>query len=471
MKYSSTLLALSAALFSQGVLAGLYNKNDPIIELTPKNFDEEVLRSDHLVFVEFYAPWCGHCKNLVPTYRKAAKNLEGIVKFGAVDCDNDNNRSICSRYGIRGFPTLKAFPGVSNAYKRKHTVGQKTPVDYNGERAPAAIVKFLTSQLPNNVRTVSKRETSERNIHINDLIADENNVRALLLTEKDQPSTMYKGLATEYAHKMHVAMYARPDKETLAKFEVESLPALIVLPKGSQEATKYTGALKREALADFFNTFVSDSDNSSSDSGSTSSSSSTPKEPFDPKIHQVKTQEDLRRECLDKATGTCLVAFMIVEEEFEESVQQHEQNLAVLEQVKKAIYDKQEENGGRVVHFMWMDALKSNVQRLRDSFQISSDIPGLMLVHPRRKAYMPFVGAFDVGGVTKWLNEAASARAHAYPYSHEFALEAEKEKEEKKKVVEEEDVESSSKLEKEDSEDAGIKDQPAGSSNLPKDEL
>jgi len=57
--------------------------------LNQSNFDSKVKNSKSLWFVEFYAPWCGHCKSLAPEYEKLAKALEGIVNVGAVDMTTD----------------------------------------------------------------------------------------------------------------------------------------------------------------------------------------------------------------------------------------------------------------------------------------------------------------------------------------------------------------------------------------------
>lgn len=62
-------------LFVAGTYA-LYDSSSDVIELTPNNFDRLVTKSDEIWIVEFYAPWCGHCKNLVPEYKKAARALK-----------------------------------------------------------------------------------------------------------------------------------------------------------------------------------------------------------------------------------------------------------------------------------------------------------------------------------------------------------------------------------------------------------
>lgn len=57
--------------------------------------------------MEFYAPWCGHCKTLKPAFEKAAQNLEGLAQVAAMNCDDDQNKELCAAMGVKGFPTLK----------------------------------------------------------------------------------------------------------------------------------------------------------------------------------------------------------------------------------------------------------------------------------------------------------------------------------------------------------------------------
>ncbi|KAF7645607.1 hypothetical protein LDENG_00201250 [Lucifuga dentata] len=105
----------------------LYSAGDDVVELNPSNFNKEVIQSDSLWLVEFYAPWCGHCRNLAPDWKKAATALKGVVKIGAVDADQ--HKSLGSQYGVRGFPTIKIF----GAQKNK-------PEEYQGGRSSQAIV-------------------------------------------------------------------------------------------------------------------------------------------------------------------------------------------------------------------------------------------------------------------------------------------------------------------------------------------
>ena len=64
------------------VISALYSPSDDVIELTPSNFNKLVLGGEGVWLVEFYAPWCGHCKSLAPEWKKAASALKGVVSVG-----------------------------------------------------------------------------------------------------------------------------------------------------------------------------------------------------------------------------------------------------------------------------------------------------------------------------------------------------------------------------------------------------
>ncbi|ETV94014.1 protein disulfide-isomerase domain, variant 2 [Aphanomyces invadans] len=100
--------------------------------LTSKNFKQLVLDSSDYWLVEFYAPWCGHCKKLEPEWKDAAKKLKAKAKLGAVDCTV--HQDLGQKYGIQGYPTIKEFG------KNK-----KKPKDYNGGRQARDIVGYVQS--------------------------------------------------------------------------------------------------------------------------------------------------------------------------------------------------------------------------------------------------------------------------------------------------------------------------------------
>ena len=77
------------------------------ITLTQANFEEEVLRSDKPVLVDFWATWCGPCRMLAPTIAQIAEEQEGVIKVGKIDVDEQPELAI--RYGIASIPTLKVF--------------------------------------------------------------------------------------------------------------------------------------------------------------------------------------------------------------------------------------------------------------------------------------------------------------------------------------------------------------------------
>lgn len=105
-----------------------------VLDLTESNFDSEVPRHD-LLLIEFYAPWCGHCKKLAPEYEKAATALKANdppLHIAKVDCPANND--LCSKHGVSGYPTLKIFKNG------------EVSSDYNGPRDADGIAKYMRSK-------------------------------------------------------------------------------------------------------------------------------------------------------------------------------------------------------------------------------------------------------------------------------------------------------------------------------------
>nr|XP_043629074.1 protein disulfide-isomerase-like [Erigeron canadensis] len=109
-----------------------------VLTLDHSNFSDVVSKHNFIV-VEFYAPWCGHCKNLAPEYEKAASVLSSHdppVVLAKVDANAEENKGLAQQYEIQGFPTLKIFKK-----------GGEVIQDYKGPREADGIVEFLKKQV------------------------------------------------------------------------------------------------------------------------------------------------------------------------------------------------------------------------------------------------------------------------------------------------------------------------------------
>lgn len=80
-----------------------------ISEVSDSKFEDEVLKSNLPVLVDFWAPWCGPCKAIGPVIEDLSKNYAGRVKF--FKCNVDDNPVTPGKYGIRAIPTLLLFKG------------------------------------------------------------------------------------------------------------------------------------------------------------------------------------------------------------------------------------------------------------------------------------------------------------------------------------------------------------------------
>lgn len=79
------------------------------VEFTDANFDAEVLQSQQPVLVDFWAPWCGPCRQIAPMIDALASEYAGTIKVGKVNVDDSPQAA--GQYGVQSIPTLMIFKG------------------------------------------------------------------------------------------------------------------------------------------------------------------------------------------------------------------------------------------------------------------------------------------------------------------------------------------------------------------------
>lgn len=110
--------------------ADVPNQHGKVIVLNSKNYKETI--QDGPWLVEYYAPWCGHCKALAPIYDELAVALKGKVNVAKVDCPA--NEEVCRNQGVRAYPTIKLHQ-------------QGTAVDFNKQRNLETLAAFALGAL------------------------------------------------------------------------------------------------------------------------------------------------------------------------------------------------------------------------------------------------------------------------------------------------------------------------------------
>lgn len=125
------------------------DNSKPVKVAVAKNFEELVEKSDKDVLIEFYAPWCGHCKKLTPIYDELGeKMLDENVEIVKMDATAND---VPDAYDVRGFPTLFWLP--------KNT---KKPVSYNGGRELDDFVKYIAENASEELKGFDKKGKAKK---------------------------------------------------------------------------------------------------------------------------------------------------------------------------------------------------------------------------------------------------------------------------------------------------------------------
>ncbi|KAE9410566.1 protein disulfide isomerase [Gymnopus androsaceus JB14] len=212
MKFSILSPALALA-FAAYALAD----DSDVISLTSDTFSS--VDTEPLILVEFFAPWCGHCKALAPHYEEAATALkEKNIKLAKVDCVDQAD--LCQANGIQGYPTLKVYKNG-------------TPTDYAGPRKADGIISYYDVTASN----VGEIKNADKFVAI-----------AYVSSTSDAPAAAFSQVAE--AHREDFLFGLSTDKDVFASENV-SPPTVVVYRSFDEPKVAYPYPIVDAKAEDF----------------------------------------------------------------------------------------------------------------------------------------------------------------------------------------------------------------------------
>ncbi|KAG8660784.1 protein disulfide-isomerase 5-2 isoform X2 [Manihot esculenta] len=202
-----------------------------VLELDESNFDSAISSFD-FIFVDFYAPWCGHCKRLSPELDAAAPvlaELKDPIVIAKVNADKYTR--LASKYDVDGYPTLKVF---------MHGV----PVDYYGPRKADLLVRYLKKFVAPDVAVLSS------DLAIRDFVeAAGTNFPIFIGFYMNE--TLISTLGKKYKKNAWFSIANGFSEEIMVQYDFDKVPALVSLLPSYNEQSIFYGPFEEKFLEDF----------------------------------------------------------------------------------------------------------------------------------------------------------------------------------------------------------------------------
>jgi len=364
-----------------------YERSD-VVELTPTTFKSRVLDSNEVWIIEFYAPWCGHCKALVPEYTKVAAALKGIVRVGAVNADD--HKELAQQYGIKGFPTIKLF-GASKT----------SPTDYNGQRTATGLVDAALQETKKvvNQRLGVKSSSGSKSSGKSDVIElTDSNFNKQVLDSKDiwlvefyapwcghcqRLKPIYEEVATELKDKVKVAALDATENQIQAnKYGVKGFPTIKLFVNG--EAEDYNGGRTKEELVQF--ALAKLDENAPA-----------------PEVMQITNEDDIQKNCESKQL--CIIS--VLPHILDCDAKCRNEYLDTL----KKIAEKFKKNQWA---YLWSEAVEQ--PELEEALGLGGfGYPAMAALNIRKMKYTWLKGSFGFDGINEFLRDLSYGRGSSVP--------------------------------------------------------
>lgn len=202
-----------------------------VIELDESNFDSAISSFDYIL-VDFYAPWCGHCKRLAPQLDEAAPILAKLkepIVIAKVDADKYSR--LASKQEIDAFPTLKIF---------MHGI----PTEYYGPRKAELLVRYLKKFVAPDVSILNS------DAEVSDFVENAGTFFPLFIGFGLDESVI-SNLALKYKKKAWFAVAKDFSEDTMVLYDFDKVPALVALQPSYNERSIFYGPFDEEFLDEF----------------------------------------------------------------------------------------------------------------------------------------------------------------------------------------------------------------------------
>ncbi|KAD1384636.1 hypothetical protein E3N88_42907 [Mikania micrantha] len=208
-----------------------FKLNGKVLELDESKFDAAISSFD-FVFVDFYAPWCGHCKRLSPELDKAAPMVSGLkTPIVIAKIDADKYSRIASKYEIDGFPTLKIFMnGV--------------PTNYYGPRKADLLVRYLRKFVAPDVTVL------ESDYSITEFVEAAGTSFPIFIGVGLEESAL-SNLAIKFKKRAWFSVAKDFSEKTMGLYDLDKVPALVALHPNFNEKNIFYGPFKDNFVEEF----------------------------------------------------------------------------------------------------------------------------------------------------------------------------------------------------------------------------
>jgi len=216
-----------------GLFAGCMaevTKDEGVLVLTESNF-QETIDSTEFILVEFYAPWCGHCKALAPEYAKAAQALaekDSPILLGKVDATEEGK--LAEQFGVRGYPTLKFFRNGK-------------PLEYTGGRTSDTIITWLEKKTGPPAKTLEDVDSAKALIEDNEV--------AIIGFFKDVESADAKTFLSVAGGMDEYPFGIASDAAVLSEYAIEGDSGIVLFKKFDEGRANLEGEVTKESITKF----------------------------------------------------------------------------------------------------------------------------------------------------------------------------------------------------------------------------